>query len=104
MLGIHSPSKVFRDEVGVFMAKGLGVGFEEGMSDVEKDMVKSIPTSFDVAPTISHNARTSMNSPLSGTVIHHVTTLDGKVIAEETFPVIDKMMGRKMSLVKGGIL
>ena len=30
-LGIASPSKVFRDEVGRYMAEGIGVGFEENM-------------------------------------------------------------------------
>lgn len=34
-LGIASPSKVFRDEVGRYMAEGIGVGFEENMP-VEK--------------------------------------------------------------------
>ena len=26
-LGIHSPSKLFRDKVGIFLAQGVGVGF-----------------------------------------------------------------------------
>ena len=30
-LGIASPSKVFRDEVGRYMAEGIGVGFEKNM-------------------------------------------------------------------------
>lgn len=32
--GIHSPSTVFRDQVGRYMAQGIGVGFEEEMSSV----------------------------------------------------------------------
>jgi len=31
--GIHSPSTVMRDKVGVFLAKGLGEGFDDGMED-----------------------------------------------------------------------
>lgn len=41
IFGIASPSKVFRDEVGEMLALGLGEGFEDGMSDVQKDMVNS---------------------------------------------------------------
>ena len=32
-LGIASPSKVFRDEVGVMMMRGMGVGIEEGQME-----------------------------------------------------------------------
>ena len=42
LFGIASPSKVMRDEVGVFLAKGLGVGFDKEIDDVYKDMQKSI--------------------------------------------------------------
>ena len=41
-LGIASPSRVFRDEVGAMMAEGLGIGFEEGIKDVYKDMQQAI--------------------------------------------------------------
>lgn len=43
-LGIHSPSTVWRDQVGLQMARGLGVGFEEGMQAVRLQMQRSIPT------------------------------------------------------------
>lgn len=43
LFGIHSPSTVMRDEVGLFLAKGIGVGFEQGMKDVEKSMRESMP-------------------------------------------------------------
>ena len=45
-LGIHSPSKVFEQEVGKNMAVGVGVGFTEAMKSVKKDMEKTIPTDF----------------------------------------------------------
>ena len=40
---IGSPSKVMADEVGVYLAEGIGVGFEGGMTDVEKAMQNSMP-------------------------------------------------------------
>lgn len=42
-LGIASPSKVFADVVGKNMALGIGEGFEDTMSDVERDMMAAIP-------------------------------------------------------------
>lgn len=46
-LGIHSPSRVMRDEVGKYMAQGIGVGFEDEMQAVAQQMNNSIPTSFN---------------------------------------------------------
>lgn len=42
ILGIKSPSKVMADSVGKYMAEGIGVGFEDEMSDVEKQMANSL--------------------------------------------------------------
>lgn len=36
--GIESPSKLFRDQVGVYLAKGIGVGFSDEMGSVSKAM------------------------------------------------------------------
>lgn len=40
--GIHSPSRLMKDEVGKFVAQGVGVGFEDELSNVYKDMEKAI--------------------------------------------------------------
>lgn len=40
--GIHSPSTVMRDQIGVNLAKGIGVGFEEEIPDVQKQIQNSI--------------------------------------------------------------
>jgi phage-related protein len=40
---IGSPSKLMRDEVGIYLAEGIGVGFEDGMTDVEQAMQNSMP-------------------------------------------------------------
>lgn len=39
---IHSPSAVMRDEVGVFLAQGIGVGFGEEMEKINQDMTEAI--------------------------------------------------------------
>lgn len=50
-LGIHSPSRVLRDQVGKYMAEGIGVGFSDEMKSVTADMQNAIPTNFDVDAT-----------------------------------------------------
>lgn len=39
---IESPSKLYRDQVGKYMAQGVGVGFEDEASRVEKDIRKNL--------------------------------------------------------------
>lgn len=51
-LGIHSPSTVFAG-MGKNMALGVGVGFDDEMSKVAKEMENAIPTEFDTASKIS---------------------------------------------------
>lgn len=42
LFGIHSPSRVMRDQVGKFLAQGLGVGFDNELDDVYNDMQRAI--------------------------------------------------------------
>ena len=51
IFGIHSPSTVFRDQVGKNLALGIGEGFEDEMKQVTSDMQNSLPTSLDTAIT-----------------------------------------------------
>lgn len=46
--GIHSPSTLFRDEIGSNLALGIGEGFEDEMADVTKDIQDALPTDFDL--------------------------------------------------------
>ena len=47
LFGIHSPSTVFKDEVGKNLALGVGEGFADTMEDVTDEMQGAIPTEFD---------------------------------------------------------
>jgi phage-related protein len=63
-LGIHSPSRVLKDSVGKYMAMGIGVGFEDEMANVTKEMQNAIPTSFDVGTNLNGSTdynQTSLN-------------------------------------------
>ena len=51
--GINSPSKLFEDEVGKYLAQGIGSGFTDEMRDVTSEMQDAIPTSFDVNPNVT---------------------------------------------------
>lgn len=46
MFGIHSPSTVFRDQIGAMLAQGLGIGFVNEMQSVTADMAGAVPTAF----------------------------------------------------------
>lgn len=61
VLGIHSPSKVFEEQVGKNMALGIGEGFGKTMSDVSKEMESSIPTKFDTNVNMKSTSSTGSN-------------------------------------------
>lgn len=42
--GIHSPSRLFENEIGDNLALGIGVGFEDTMKSVTRDMAAAMPT------------------------------------------------------------
>ena len=65
IFGIHSPSTVFRDEIGVNLAKGIGVGFEDEMGNVNDTIQKSLPTDLDVSPNLNLNSNTTGNYGIS---------------------------------------
>ena len=43
LFGISSPSKWARDQIGLNIARGVGLGFEDGMNDVTKMMAATLP-------------------------------------------------------------
>ena len=60
--GIHSPSKLFQDEIGTNLALGLGEGFTDTMKDVTTDMTSAIPTEFDTNVSTNFNAGAGSSS------------------------------------------
>jgi hypothetical protein len=55
VLGIHSPSTVFRDEIGKNLALGLGEGFETAMQKVTREMENAVPTDFNLDANLNAN-------------------------------------------------
>ena len=60
--GIHSPSTVFKDEVGKNLALGVGEGFADTMADVSNEMQNSIPTEFDASVTTNLPSNGQVNT------------------------------------------
>ncbi len=58
--GIHSPSTVFRDEIGKNLALGIGVGFENQISSVTEQIKSSIPTNYDVIADVSSSVNSNL--------------------------------------------
>lgn len=56
--GIHSPSKVFQDEIGKNLALGIGLGFEKQIGNVTEQIKSSIPTNYDL------NVNTESRKPI----------------------------------------
>ena len=70
-LGIHSPSRVFRDEVGKMMALGMGIGFESNvpLGEMKKGLgqaLKTLEGQASVAMSTFGGGISYQNSILSG--------------------------------------
>lgn len=65
VFGIHSPSRVFKDEIGKNLALGLGEGFENEMVNVNKEIQGALPTDFDLSSNVNlNNSLSNANSSM----------------------------------------
>jgi phage-related protein len=101
--GIHSPSTLFRDQIGKNMALGIGVGFDGEMDKISKEMQEAIPTEFDVPnfdiKTGIHTAVDSMGATVS------LADLAVKMDAiSEMFPLLLKALDLKVVLDDGTLV
>lgn len=95
--GIHSPSKVFADEIGQYLGLGLGEGFDDSLSSVYKNMQKSIElenAKLTSNLTNTHQIQVQNEDNRQATlksiddnkeiIVNSTTKLDSKIIARET--------------------
>lgn len=90
VFGIHSPSRVFADEIGSQLSAGLGVGFEEELDNVYRNMQHAIDLETEkMSANVQSNGTYQM--AMTGLPIfnlldntEHTTQLvvNGKVLAE----------------------
>lgn len=64
-LGIHSPSRLFRDQVGKYIAQGIGEGFTDEMGSVVGQMQDAMP---DSSAFVSDTQMAYGGYPAAGTV------------------------------------
>nr|DAU59934.1 MAG TPA: tail tape measure [Caudoviricetes sp.] len=66
--GIHSPSRVMRDQVGKYIAQGIGEGFEGEMGNVTRQMQDAMPdaSAFSVDGTMASVAYQSAGAGFGG--------------------------------------
>lgn len=76
-LGIHSPSRVMRDEVGYYVAAGMAVGIRENADLVQKaatKMAQSVVPSVNLGNSINGvMAQGNIGSQINGTINHELS-------------------------------
>ena len=80
--GINSPSKLFEDEVGKYLAEGIGVGFTDEMRNVTAEMQDALPTSFDVGADTNTNGLSATGSLDYYTLVNAFKTALGDMTVE----------------------
>lgn len=67
LFGVDSPSKVMRDEVGIYLAQGLALGILDGKKDVEDAFNELMPREIDTAYTTG-GFQTALEMSVSGAI------------------------------------
>ena len=75
LLGIHSPSTVFAG-IGENMGAGIGVGFDQIMNKVSKDMQTSIPTDFNVDTNFNMKGSGSSLASATKSIVEHTGVIE----------------------------
>lgn len=89
-LGIHSPSRVFRDQVGKFIALGVGEGFSDNIKDVFNDMKTAVDfqtqkLSANLSTTATMNRTMTVNMNVQGD-----TYMDSERVGRMVTPIVSK--------------
>lgn len=88
LFGIHSPSTVMRDEIGKYLAQGMGVGFDNELDSVYNDMQRAIDLETD---------KMSANVQASG-------TYQMAMAGTPTFNLLDNTENTTQLVVNGKVL
>ena len=108
--GIASPSKLMRDQIGRYLAEGVGEGFSDTMGYIEKSMIKdmknlsgslqaeNMPYSSSAMGKSNINTVNAMSSILMGATGKEINVyIGGKRIANEIYdPLMDIMKSKEV--------
>lgn len=91
--GIHSPSKLFNQEIGKFLALGLGEGFDDNLGKVYKQMKTAVDfetqkLSANLSTTATNNKMLTANITLNQGDIYMDSTKVGRAVT----PVVTKTL------------
>lgn len=91
--GIHSPSKLFNQEIGKFLALGLGEGFDDNLGKVYKQMKSAVDfetqkLSANLSTTATNNKMLTANITLNQGDIYMDSTKVGRAVT----PVVTKTL------------
>ena len=120
VFAIHSPSRIMRDEVGKYLAQGIGVGIEENSEAVldktrklnneilfETDKIN--PVTFNRALNKTFSVSTELKEPkitknnIPETAVFNLI-LNQETVAQLTAPFIDVINGGKIELIGRGLI
>lgn len=103
-LGIHSPSRVFRDEVGKYIALGVGEGFDKNIDSVYKQIktavdfeTQKLSTNLTSNPVLNVERNANIQSRLESIdnnkeiVVNSTLEVDGKQMTS----VVNKVKARQ---------
>jgi hypothetical protein len=89
-LGINSPSKLFRDEVGRYIAEGIGVGFDKNIGNVLDSMQNKLNISmgdFDMAtPDVGSRGNVTISMVINAQELNQASL-------EQAFNYINRRFG-----------
>lgn len=110
IFGIHSPSKVMREQVGRYLAEGVGEGFEAYMPRVSRNVTDMLhaPDSGILPPATggimssSYTYITQAGSPAINVHVHFSADMDGDRIAEKVAEKVDILQGEAITFDERG--
>lgn len=106
MFGISSPSKLFRDEIGKYLAEGIGVGFSQEMDKVSNEMQAAIPHDFDISTNLKSGSVSDLGnlsyndlmqasgSPLTGMSFNDLVSAFKEALTGVDVELDDQQVGR----------
>lgn len=86
--GIHSPSRLMQDEVGIFLAQGIGVGFDDEMDNVNKDIENSLQYDYNASIDKTKESSSTQGNMIAAiynllkTIADNGINLDGREVAK----------------------
>lgn len=97
--GIHSPSTLFAG-IGRNMGEGIGVGFQDAMNQVSRDMRAAVPTDFSVSANVrgAYTGGYPASAYTGANITQHISITSPKALSEKEAAREFKNLSRKLAL------